>query len=232
MGNLKGLIFMEKAVVLLSGGLDSLGCLSEAIKKGYDVYPLSFNYKQRHSIELEHAKEITNFYSIKQHKIVNIDNFGGSALTDQTIKVPEYKGDESSTIPATYVPARNIIFLSYALSYAEVIGAKYIYIGVNAVDYSGYPDCRPEFIKVFQKVINVGTKMGVEGNSTEIVTPLLNLKKSEIIKLAHKNKAPLELSTSCYNGKQKACGVCDSCKLRLKGFAEANMVDPIEYEVR
>jgi len=220
---------MKRAVVLLSGGLDSTTCLSQAIIDGYDVYPLSFNYNQRHKIELKKAKDIVKYYKINTHRIINIDNVGGSALTDENISVPDYI-ENSTTIPITYVPARNIIFLSYAVGYAEVINAEAIYIGVNAIDYSGYPDCRPEFIESFEKMVKIGTKRGVEGNPIKILTPLIGLKKYEIIKLAYKNNAPLELTTSCYNGQEVACGKCDSCKLRLVGFNEAGLKDPIIYE--
>jgi 7-cyano-7-deazaguanine synthase len=219
---------MKKAVVLLSGGLDSTTCLSEAIKNGYEVYPLSFDYSQRHNRELKCASNIVNHYGIKTHRIIKMENVGGSALTDMGIEVPEYKGDND--IPVTYVPARNIIFLSYAVGYAEVVGAEAIYIGVNSIDYSGYPDCRPEFISAFEETIRVGTKSGVEGNPIRIITPLLRLSKAEIILLAYNNKAPLQLTTSCYKGGEKACGVCDSCILRLKGFKEAGLTDPVEYE--
>jgi 7-cyano-7-deazaguanine synthase len=218
---------MKKAVVLLSGGLDSTTCLSVALKDGYEVYPLSFDYGQRHYKELDSAKKVVKYYNIKTHKIVKMGNVGGSALTDADVDVPDYKG--TGEIPVTYVPARNIVFLSYAAGYAEVVDAEAIYIGVNSVDYSGYPDCRPEFIEAFEKVIKVGTKRGVEGNAIKIVTPLINLSKAEIIKLAYENNAPLHLTTSCYRGEEKACGVCDSCVLRLKGFKEAGIVDTIEY---
>ncbi|TYQ16151.1 UNVERIFIED_CONTAM: 7-cyano-7-deazaguanine synthase [Acetivibrio alkalicellulosi] len=218
---------MSRAVVLLSGGLDSATCLSLAIRDGYDVYPLSFDYGQRHKKELLSAKKIVEYYEIKQHKIIQTGNVGGSALTDMDIEVPEYKGLPS--IPITYVPARNLIFLSYAVGYAETIDASVIYIGVNAVDYSGYPDCRPEFIEAFEKVIKVGTKGGVNGKPIEILTPLVNLSKAEIIKLACEINAPIHLTTSCYKGDEKACGICDSCSLRLKGFEEAGIVDTVEY---
>lgn len=219
---------MKKAVVLLSGGLDSTTCLALAIKDGYDVHALSFDYSQRHTRELQCARSITEYFHVKTHKIVRIDNFGGSALTDMSIHVPEFKG--TSDIPVTYVPARNIIFLSYAAGLAEVLDAEAIYIGVNAIDYSGYPDCRPEFISAFEEMIRVGTKSGVEGKAIKIKTPLLRLTKAEIIKLADSVGAPLHLTTSCYNGKEKACGTCDSCVLRLKGFKEAGLEDPIQYE--
>lgn len=218
---------MSRAVVLLSGGLDSTTCLSVAVREGYDVYPLSFDYGQRHKKELTSARQIAKYFKIKELKIVKIGNVGGSALTDMDIDVPEYKG--LPNIPVTYVPARNIIFLSYAVGYAETVGAEAIYIGVNAVDYSGYPDCRPEFIEAFEKVVKVGTKSGVNGKAVKIVTPLINLSKAEIVKLACENNAPLHLTTSCYKGGEKACGVCDSCVLRIKGFEEAGIVDTIEY---
>ena len=221
---------MKKAVVLLSGGLDSTTCLAAAINDGYEVYPLSFDYSQRHDRELKCAVSIVDHYKIKTHKVIKIDNVGGSALTDNDIDVPEYKG--TSDIPVTYVPARNIIFLSYATGYAEVVGAEAIYIGVNAIDYSGYPDCRPEFISAFEQMIKVGTKSGVEGDPVKIITPLIHMTKAEIIKFASGVQAPLHFTTSCYNGKEKACGVCDSCILRLKGFREAGIEDPIEYEVK
>jgi len=218
---------MSKAIVLLSGGLDSATCLSESLAKGYEVYPISFDYGQRHKKELSCVEKIVKYYKIKSHKLIHIDNVGGSALTDSSIEVPEYKG--LPNIPVTYVPARNIIFLSYAVGYAEAIDADAIYIGVNAVDYSGYPDCRPEFIEAFEKMIKVGTKRGVNGKPIKIETPLINLSKAQIIRLACENKAPLHLTTSCYKGGDKACGVCDSCVLRLKGFKEAGIEDPIEY---
>ncbi|HEX3029006.1 MAG TPA: 7-cyano-7-deazaguanine synthase QueC [Clostridia bacterium] len=218
---------MKKAVVLLSGGLDSTTCLSVAIKEGYQVYPLSFDYSQRHNRELECAHKIAEYYNIKEHKVIRIDNVGGSALTDMDIEVPDYKG--TNDIPVTYVPARNIIFLSYAAGYAEVVGAEAIFIGVNAIDYSGYPDCRPEFIKAFEDMIRVGTKSGAEGKPIKIATPLLHLSKAEIIKLATEIKTPLHLTTSCYKGNEAACGVCDSCILRLKGFKDAGITDPIKY---
>lgn len=219
---------MKKAVILLSGGLDSTTCISYAISEGYEVYPISFDYGQRLKRELECAKKVVNHFGVKTHKIIHMDNVGGSALTDMSIQVPAFEGD--GHIPITYVPARNIIFLSYATGYAEVVGADAIFIGVNAVDYSGYPDCREEFIRAFQNMINVGTKRGVDGNPIKIETPLLHLSKGEIVKLATKVHAPLQYSTSCYNGKDKACGVCDSCTLRLRGFKEAGIIDPIPYE--
>ncbi len=225
---------MEKAVVLLSGGLDSCTCMAVAKSKGYDVYPISFNYHQRHSIELEGAKKIAAFYGVKRHLIIetNMDAIGGSALTDKKIEVPE--GDTHRTdVPDTYVPARNLIFLSYAVGYAEVLGASHVYIGVNSVDYSGYPDCRPEFIQRFQELSDYATTAtAVKGKHITIETPLQNLSKAEIVKLGVKLGAPYKFTHSCYKGGEKACGVCDSCKLRLEGFREAGVEDPIAYETR
>lgn len=218
---------MKKAVVLLSGGLDSTTCMSVADKEGYEIYAVSFDYGQRHGREVICAKNVAAYYQTKEHKVFVIDNVGGSALTDPKIDVPAFQGDE--IIPVTYVPARNILFLSFSLGYAEVVGAEAIYIGVSAVDYSGYPDCRPEFISAFQKVIEVGTKAGVEGHGPRIITPIIHLTKGETIKLALANQAPLHLTTSCYRGEELACGTCDSCVLRLKGFADAGAKDPIKY---
>ena len=225
---------MEKAVVLLSGGLDSCTCMAGAKSKGYDVYPISFTYHQRHSIEREGAKKIAAFYGVKRHLIIetNMDAIGGSALTDKKIEVPE--GDTHRTdVPDTYVPARNLIFLSYAVGYAEVLGASHVYIGVNSVDYSGYPDFRPEFIQRFQELSDYATTAtAVKGKRSTIETPLQNLSKAEIVKLGVKLGAPYEFTHSCYKGGEKACGVCDSCKLRLEGFREAGVEDPIAYETR
>lgn len=220
------------AVILLSGGLDSTTCMAVAKSQGYDLYPISFNYHQRNKIELESAKQIAEFFGAKRHLIIdtNMNTIGGSALTDEHIAVPA--GDVDRTeVPATYVPSRNLIFLSYALGYAEVVKAEAVFIGVNAVDYSGYPDCRPEFIQKFQELANYACKAtAVDGKTIKIVTPLQKLSKKEIIQLGTKLGAPYHLTRSCYNGREKACGVCDSCKLRLKGFAEAGIKDPIEYE--
>ena len=223
---------MEKAVVLLSGGLDSTVCMAVAQAKGLELYPISFNYHQRHSIELDGAKKVADFFGVQKHLIIdtNMNAIGGSALTDQTIDVPE-GNPERDDIPVTYVPARNLIFLSYALGYAEVVGASYIYIGVNAVDYSGYPDCRPEFIEKFQNLADFATKATVaEHKKIKIETPLQALSKKDIVLLGTKLGAPLQFTHSCYKGGEKACGVCDSCRLRLRGFAEAGVADPIAYE--
>ena len=221
-----------KAVILLSGGLDSTVCMACAKEAGYELYPISFDYHQRHNIELESAKKVAEFYQVAKHIVIetNMNVIGGSALTDTSIDVPD--GDiKSDKVPVTYVPARNLIFLSYALSYAEAIGAERILIGVNALDYSGYPDCRPAFIEQFQQVANYATKAAaVDKKEILIETPLLNLSKKEIVELGTKLGAPLHVSHSCYRGGAKACGVCDSCQLRLKGFREAGIVDPVEYE--
>lgn len=221
-----------KAVILLSGGLDSTVCMACAQEAGYELYPISFDYHQRHNIELESAKKVAEFYQVAKHIVIetNMNVIGGSALTDTSIDVPD--GDiKSDKVPVTYVPARNLIFLSYALSYAEAIGAERILIGVNALDYSGYPDCRPAFIEQFQQVASYATKAAaVDKKEILIETPLLNLSKKEIVELGTKLGAPLHVSHSCYRGGEKACGVCDSCQLRLKGFREAGIVDPVEYE--
>jgi len=224
----------EKAVILLSGGLDSCTCMAVAQSKGYELYPISFNYHQRHSIEMEGAKQIASFYGIKRHLIIetNMDAIGGSALTDESIDVPD-GNVERDDVPITYVPARNLIFLSYALGYAEVVGASHVYIGVNSVDYSGYPDCRPEFIQRFQALADCATTAtAVEGKKITIETPLQDLSKKDIVLLGTKLGAPLQFTHSCYKGGDKACGVCDSCQLRLRGFAEAGIEDPVDYVTR
>lgn len=225
---------MDKAVVLLSGGLDSTVCMAVAKSQDLEIFPISFDYHQRHRIELYSARKVAAFYGVGRHLIVetNMEAIGGSALTDPGINVPE--GDiERADVPITYVPARNLIFLSYALSYAEVLQAQYVFIGVNAVDYSGYPDCRPEFIQRFQALADFSTKSAaVDRRHIEIATPLQTLSKKEIVLLGQRLGAPLALTHSCYKGGEKACGVCDSCRLRLKGFAEAGVIDPIAYERR
>jgi 7-cyano-7-deazaguanine synthase len=228
---------MKRAVVLLSGGLDSTTTLAIAIAEGYEAYALSFAYGQRHEIEIEAARRVANSLGAKEHRVAKIDLriFGGSALTDN-IDVPKQRSETEIAhgIPVTYVPARNTIFLAYALAWAEVISANHIFLGVNAIDYSGYPDCRPEFIKAFQTLANVGTKAGIEGARLRIHTPLIALSKSEIIGKAVKFDVDLSLTHSCYDPSSEglACGECDSCLLRLKGFHEAGMRDPIRYVKR
>ena len=223
----------KKCVVLLSGGIDSCVSCAIAKKEGYRIWALTFDYGQRHRKEIEHAKKIAKFFKIKEHLILKIDlrKIGGSALTSDSIKVPKKRSLKEITkkIPPTYVPARNTIFLSFALSLAEKISAESIFIGANCIDFSGYPDCRPQYFKVFEELIKVGTKKGVEGYPIKIRTPLINLTKAEIIKKGIELKAPLELTWSCYEGKRFACGECDACKLRLKGFKEAGLKDPIKY---
>ncbi len=221
-----------KAVVLLSGGLDSTICMAVAKHQGFELYPISFDYQQRHQREVECARKVAEHYAVERHLVINTNMaaIGGSALTDVELSVPA--GDAARhDIPVTYVPARNLIFLSYALGYAEVIGADHIFIGVNALDYSGYPDCRPEFIRLFQELADYSTKAAVaDGRHIKVETPLIQLSKSEIVQLGTKLGAPLELTTSCYRGGAAACGTCDSCVLRLKGFTEAGLIDPIAYE--
>ncbi len=220
-----------RAVVLLSGGLDSATTLAIAIHRGYEVHALSFDYGQRHSRELESARKIASYYNVP-HKILKVDlrQIGGSALTED-IEVPEREIEEiKNEIPSTYVPARNTILLSFALAYAEVIDADAIFYGANAIDYSGYPDCRPEYVEAFERLANLGTKRGVEGRPIKIEAPLIHMTKAEIIKKGMELGVPYELTWSCYRGGEKACGRCDSCLLRLKGFMEAGYEDPLEYE--
>ncbi|HKM13903.1 MAG TPA: 7-cyano-7-deazaguanine synthase QueC [Candidatus Methanomethylophilaceae archaeon] len=222
---------MTKAVVLLSGGLDSTTTLAQAIDDGFEVYAVSFRYGQRHSRELISAAEICNHYGV-MHSIIdiNLTSFK-SALTDSDMDVPQdRKGSLDKEIPITYVPARNIIFLSIAAGLCESVDADRIYIGANVIDYSGYPDCRPEFFKSYENMLEKGTKAGVEGNPIKIITPILNMSKADIVRIGKKLNAPLGLTWSCYEGGKKACGHCDSCILRLKGFEEAGYVDEIEYE--
>ncbi len=223
---------MVNAVVLLSGGLDSTTTLAQAIADGCDVTALSFRYGQRHTKELVSAANVAKFFNVK-HVIVDIDlSMFRSALTRPEIDVPENR-DESQMgqdIPVTYVPARNIIMMSVAAGLCESVDADRIYIGANIVDYSGYPDCRPEFFEAFEKMIAVGTKAGVEGHPIRICTPILHSSKADIVRLGKKLGAPLHLTWSCYEGGEKACGRCDSCQLRLAGFKEAGYKDEIEYE--
>lgn len=219
-----------KAVILISGGLDSATTLAIAQEQGYDCYALSMDYGQRHRVELKAAHWVAESFGVAEHKIINIglDGLGGSALTDKTISVPEQLEEG---IPTTYVPARNTIFLSLALGWAEVIGAKDLFIGVTAVDYSGYPDCREAFIDAFEKVANLGTKAGVEGCSFHVHTPLVKLSKAEIIRQGVRLKVDYGLTVSCYQADDegRACGVCDSCRFRKQGFQEAGVADPTRY---
>ena len=221
-----------KAVVLLSGGLDSTTTLAQALADGNEVVALSFRYGQRHSKELVAAANVANFFKVR-HVIVDMDlSMFRSALTDKSIDVPENRdeGQMGSDIPVTYVPARNIIMLSVAAGLCESVDADKIYIGANSVDYSGYPDCRPEFFEEYERMINIGTKAGVEGHPIRIMTPIQHATKADIVRLGKKLGAPLHLTWSCYEGGEKACGKCDSCQLRLKGFEEAGYKDEIEYQ--
>ena len=221
---------MNKSIVLLSGGMDSATALSIAKSKRLSCYALTINYGQKHSTEIEKAKLIANHFQVIEHKIIEIDltAFGGSALTDKSIDIPE---KESQGIPVTYVPARNTIFFSLALAWAEVIGANSIYSGVNAIDYSGYPDCRPEYIEAMQGLVNLATKATIEGDSIAIEAPLLNMNKIDIIKKGIENDVDFSKTVSCYQltKQSKSCGVCDSCRIRLKAFEELNLIDRIEY---
>ncbi|MBV9771183.1 MAG: 7-cyano-7-deazaguanine synthase QueC [Bryobacterales bacterium] len=222
---------LKPAVCLLSGGLDSATCLAYAQREGYRCYALSFDYGQRHRTELQAAARVAASLGAAEHRVVSIDlrAFGGSALTDG-LAVP--KAGLSEGIPITYVPARNTVFLSFALAWAEVLACSDIFIGVNAIDYSGYPDCRPEFIAAFEQMANLATKAGVEGRTRlKIHTPLIHLSKCEIIKLGANMGIDFGLTHSCYDpdARGRSCGLCDSCRLRLKGFAEAGLRDPLEY---
>jgi 7-cyano-7-deazaguanine synthase len=221
----------KKAVILLSGGLDSITVLALAKKQGFKCYALSFDYGQRHNAELKAAAQIAFDYQVEEHKVINIglSSIGGSALTDEHIAVPD---TAQEGIPVTYVPARNTIFLSFALGWAEVLNAHDIFIGVNAVDYSGYPDCRPEFIKAFQQLANLATKASVEGEHFAIHTPLISLSKAEIIKLGTELGVDYNRTVSCYSADEqgRACGVCDACRLRKVGFTEAGIADPTRYQ--
>jgi 7-cyano-7-deazaguanine synthase len=221
----------DKAIILLSGGLDSITILALAKQQGYSCYALSFEYGQKHNAELEAARKIAQQYDVIEHKIIKLDmgEIGGSALTDDKINVPE---SLQNGIPVTYVPARNTVFLALALGWAEVINAKAIFIGVNAVDYSGYPDCRPEFIDAFQKLVRVATKAGVEGEEITIITPLISFSKAEIIKKGINLGVNYVQTVSCYSADEKgrACGKCDACRLRTMGFEQAGISDPTRYK--
>lgn len=221
----------EKAIVLLSGGLDSATCLAIARSQGFDCYCLSFDYGQRHSAELQAAERVVKALGAAEHRVINfgLAQFGGSALTDTSIAVP-VDGLQSG-IPVTYVPARNTIMLSLALAWAEVLGSRDIFVGVNAVDYSGYPDCRPEYIAAFEKMANLATRAGVEGQKLHIHAPLIDLSKAEIVRRGTALGVDYGLTVSCYQADElgRACGVCDSCRLRAEGFVAAGLPDPTPY---
>ena len=225
---------MKRAVVLLSGGIDSATTLAIAIAESYEAYALSFDYGQRHQIEIQAGRRVANSLGVKEHRVAKIDLrvFGGSALTDD-LDVPKTRSETEIAhgIPITYVPARNTIFLAYALGWAEVTPSSDVFLGVNAIDYSGYPDCRLEFIEAFENLANLGTKAGVEGRRFQIHTPLIEFSKAGIIRKAVELGVDLSLTHSCYDPTPEglACGECDSCLLRLKGFREAGIKDPIRY---
>jgi 7-cyano-7-deazaguanine synthase len=224
---------MKRAVVLVSGGLDSATTLALCIREGFDAHALSFDYGQRHSIEVQAAKRVAGSLGVREHRIAVIDLrvFGGSALTNE-IAVPKSRDTkEASQIPITYVPARNTIFLSYALAWSEVMGASDIFIGANAIDYSGYPDCRPAFIAAFEQLAAVATKAGVDGTQFRIHAPLLSMSKAEIIRKGMELGVDFSLTHSCYDPTADglACGECDSCRIRLEGFRSAGLEDPISY---
>jgi len=220
-----------KALILLSGGLDSATALAMAKAQAYECYALSFNYGQRHAAELNAAAKIANAFNVTEHKTIDLDltQIGGSALTDNSIDVPE---SPTEGIPVTYVPARNTIFLSYALAWAEVLEINNIFIGINAVDYSGYPDCRPEYIQAFERMANLATKTGVEGTKLTIHTPLIDLTKADIIQQGNQLNVDYALTISCYQVDEggAACGVCASCRFRKEGFENAGIPDPTHYK--
>lgn len=222
---------MKRAVVLLSGGLDSATVLAMAQADGYQCYTLSFDYGQRHRVELYASESIARHFEVAEHKVVNLDlrTIGGSALTTDEIAVPE---TEETGIPVTYVPARNTVFLSIALGWAEVLAADAIFVGVNAVDYSGYPDCRPEFIQAYETMANLATRRGVEGEPIQVVTPLMALSKAEIIRRGTTLGVDYSKTVSCYQADERgrACGRCDSCRFRQQGFMQAGVSDPTRYQ--
>lgn len=221
----------KKAIILFSGGLDSRTCLSIAKEQGYECYTLSFTYGQKHTVEVERAKELAKQFGVVEHKILTLplDEIRGSSLIDADIAVPDYKGD--GKIPSTYVPARNTIFLAFALAWGEVIGAYDIFLGANYLDYSGYPDCRPDYLQAFENLAALATKVGVEGQPFKIHTPLLYKNKADIIREGIRLNIDYAQTISCYRADAagKACGKCDSCTYRKKGFLDANIPDPTPY---
>lgn len=223
----------KRAVVLLSGGLDSATCLAIALNQGFECYALSVAYGQRHAAELSASKKLADQLGAKEHRLarVGLGQFGGSALTDPTIDVPTERKDGDNPIPVTYVPARNTVMLSIAMAWAEVLGARDIFVGVNAVDYSGYPDCRPEFIQAFETMANLATKAGIEGQKLHIHAPLISLTKAEIIRQGTDLGVDYAQTVTCYQADDtgRACGRCEACKLRRTGFHEAGVEDPTRY---
>jgi len=223
---------MKRAVILLSGGLDSVTVLAIAKQQGFECYTLSFNYGQRHNSELAAAAKLSKQHGAVEHKVIDIDlaAIGGSALTDNELAVPE---QHQQGIPITYVPARNTVFLSIALGWAEVLSAQAIFVGVNAVDYSGYPDCRPEFIAAFEQLANLATKAGVEGQKLTVHAPLIKMTKAEIIQQGTRLGVDYSQTISCYQADDngRACGCCDSCRFRIQGFEQASLSDPTRYQL-
>lgn len=227
---------MVRAVLLLSGGLDSSTALAIADEKGYEIVALTFDYGQKHVREVESARKVAKYYRVKEHLVLPLQ-LGGilkSSLTQRSISIPKGRPRSkiSSGIPSTYVPGRNIVFLAIGASVAESLGADRLIIAANSIDFSGYPDCTPEFVESFQMMLDVGTKAGKEGRRIRIEAPLMRMSKAEIVREALRLKVPLELTWSCYSGGSKACGRCDSCILRLEGFAKAGSEDPIKYRVK
>lgn len=222
---------LKRAVVLLSGGLDSATAAAVAKSRGCELFAISFDYGQRHRKELVCARKVGKSLGVTEHKIISVglSELGGSALTDRKLDVPRGKGawKGTSRIPATYVPARNLIFLALAAAYAETVGAEALYIGANAVDFSGYPDCRPEFLRAFERALRSGTKRCAEGGKLVVNAPLLRLTKAAIVKLGHRLGVPHGMTWSCYSGDDEPCGECDSCRIRAKGFREAGLDDPL-----
>ena len=227
---------MAEAVVLLSGGLDSSTVLAMACEQGHEIVALTFDYGQKHLRELNSARKVAKHFKAKEHVVIPLDigRYVQSSLTQDSLVIPEASAiaGQPAGIPSTYVPSRNTIFLSIAASIAESRGAERIFIAVNSVDFSGYPDCTPDFLEAFQRVLNVGTKAGKLGKTLKIEAPILEMSKADIVREAVRLKVPLDMTWSCYRGGVKACGRCDSCVLRLRGFAEAGVDDPLEYEVR
>ncbi|WP_067522233.1 7-cyano-7-deazaguanine synthase QueC [Endozoicomonas ascidiicola] len=228
---------MKKAVVLLSGGLDSTTVLAMAKEQGFNCFTVSFDYGQRHRSELEASRRVADAMGVIEHKVlkVGLTDIGGSALTDQTMNVPDFDDPEkeiNSVVPSTYVPARNTIFLSMALGWAEVLGSRDIFIGANVVDYSNYPDCRPEYLQAFEQLANLATRVGVEGDSFKVHAPLLTMTKGEIIVAGDQLGVGYGITVSCYQADAQgaACGICDSCTYRKRGFAEAGVDDPTLYQ--
>lgn len=219
----------KRAVVLLSGGMDSATAMAVARARNYELFALTVDYGQRHGRELQAAASLARFFRAREHRVISsgIGGLGGSALTDMKLRVPEGRTRRQGEIPSTYVPARNLVLLAYAVAYAERVGADAIFIGANVVDYSGYPDCRPEFLSAFERAARAGTKMGARGRRIRVVAPLLRMSKADIVRKGMELGVPFELTWSCYKGGRRPCGRCDACLLRARGFREAGVMDPL-----